>query len=58
MGYARSLTAFAVDHLLAAHGFACCHVVGDNTASIEMCEALGATRDDSRVVWRILLWPQ
>jgi GNAT superfamily N-acetyltransferase len=57
-GYARSLAAFQIDHQLRAHGFACCHVVGDNVPSYTMLLGLGATKEPTPIVWRSLNWPR
>ena len=56
-GYARSLAAFQIDHMLGSEGFACCHVVEGNTASEAMVLGLGAKRDDMTYCWRSVLWP-
>jgi len=56
-GYARSLASFQIDHQLRSFGFACCHVVADNVASYTLLLDLGATQEETRVVWRALNWP-
>jgi hypothetical protein len=57
-GYARSLASFQIDHQLRQYGFACCHVVSDNVASYTMLQELGGHKDQTQIVWRILLWPK
>jgi hypothetical protein len=58
-GYARSLAAFQLDHVLRREGFVCCHVVGTNVASYSMLLDMGATREpDLEIVWRAVLWPK
>lgn len=57
-GYARSLAAFQIDHMLTMSEFACCHVVEGNTASEEMVLSMGATRDDVAYCWRSVRWPE
>ena len=56
-GYARSLAAFQLDHMLGLHGLACCHVIDYNTASMNMVQALGATCTPEPLVWRMIWWP-
>lgn len=57
-GYAKSLAAFQIDHMLRTEQFACCHVIQGNTASEEMVLGLGATKHDSPICWRMVLWPE
>jgi len=57
-GYARSLAAFQIDHMLGREGFACCHVVEGNSASESMVLGLGAKRDDTACCWRSIIWPE
>ncbi|MCB1216200.1 hypothetical protein KDL44_02335 [bacterium] len=56
-GYARSLAAFQIDHMLNAEGIACCHVVEGNTASEQMVLGMGAQRCDQPFCWRTVVWP-
>lgn len=57
-GYAKSLAAIQIDHMLEKEGFACCHIVEGNTASEEMVLGLGAQRDGTQYCWRSVLWPE
>jgi GNAT superfamily N-acetyltransferase len=56
-GYARSLAAFQLDYVLGREGFACCHVIDFNTASMQLCARLGATCREEPLVWRMVYWP-
>jgi len=56
-GYARSLAAFQIDHMLKTCGVACAHVVSTNVESESMMRSLGARRIHDPVVWRTLYWP-
>jgi ribosomal protein S18 acetylase RimI-like enzyme len=56
-GYARSLAAFQIDHMLARDGIACAMVLEDNTASQRLLESFGAERQAERVGWRLVGWP-
>ncbi|MCH7472902.1 GNAT family N-acetyltransferase [bacterium] len=56
-GYARSLTAFQVDHMLRHYGIACAHVISTNDASRRLLEGLGARMVDAPLVWRQVYWP-
>jgi len=57
-GYARSLAAFQIDHMLARDGFALCHVIATNTASQELLRGLGFTMVETPLVWRAVVWPE
>jgi hypothetical protein len=56
-GYARSLAAFQIDHMLKLDGIACCHVIDFNIASMSMVAGLGFSRLEEPVVWRVVFWP-
>jgi len=56
-GYARSLAAFQLDHMLARDGLACCHIIDKNVASMSMIRGFGAQRWEEPVVWRNVYWP-
>lgn len=56
-GYARSLAAFQIDHMLRLDGIACCHVIDFNIASMSMVASMGFKRLEEPVVWRGLYWP-
>ena len=56
-GYARSLAAFQIDHMLRRDGIACCHVIDYNIASMNMVAGLGFKRLEEPVVWRVVFWP-
>jgi hypothetical protein len=57
-GYAGSLAAFQIDHMLATSQFACCHIVEGNTASEDLVLGMGARRDDLAYCWRSVVWPE
>ena len=57
MGYARSLAAFQIDHMLAKDGIAVCHVIEGNTASQEMLRSIGFSRIEDPLVWRPVVLP-
>jgi hypothetical protein len=40
-GYAKSLAAFQIDHMLEKDGVACCHIISTNTASNELVKNFG-----------------
>lgn len=56
-GYARSLAAFQIDHMLARDGYACALVLEGNTASEQLLMSFGAQRLDERLGWRTIRWP-
>lgn len=57
MGYAKSLAAFQVDHMLHEFGVACGHVVSTNIASQGLMMSLNARRINEPLVWRSMYWP-
>lgn len=57
-GYAQSLAAFQIDHMLRREGIAVAHVVVGNTPSERMMESLGAQHSPGAFVWRALWWPR
>jgi hypothetical protein len=57
-GYARSLAAFQIDHMLKLDGIACCHVIDFNVPSMSMVAGLGFQRLEEPVVWRVVRWPE
>lgn len=56
-GYARSLAAFQIDHMLRRDGIACALVLEDNIPSQRLLESFGAERMEERVGWRLVGWP-
>jgi RimJ/RimL family protein N-acetyltransferase len=56
-GYAKSLAAFQVDHMLEHYGVACAHVVSTNIASQGLMMSLGSRRINEPLVWRTMYWP-
>lgn len=56
-GYARSLAAFQIDHMLKRDGYACALVLEENTPSQELLGRFGAERLAERVGWRTVCWP-
>lgn len=56
-GYAQSLAAFQIDHMLRRDGIAVCHVIDYNVASMALCAKLGAQFTPEPLVWRVLWWP-
>jgi len=56
-GYARSLAAFQIDHMLARDGVACALVLEDNIPSQRLLESFGAERMPEKVGWRLVGWP-
>jgi len=56
-GYAQSLAAFQIDHMLGRDGIAVCHVIDYNVASMRLCAKLGAQYTPEPLVWRVLWWP-
>ena len=56
-GYARSLAAFQIDHMLREYGVACAHVISTNMESASMMEMLGGRRIQETLVWRTVYWP-
>lgn len=56
-GYARSLAAFQIDHMLTKHNIAVCHVIEGNTASQELLRSIGFSRIEDPLVWRPVVWP-
>lgn len=56
-GYARSLAAFQIDHMLAKNVIAVCHVIEGNTASQEMLRSIGFSRIEDPLIWRPVVWP-
>lgn len=56
-GYAKSLSALQIDHMLERDGIACCHVIDHNTASMNLVAGLGAQVTPEPLVWRVLWWP-
>jgi len=56
-GYARSLAAFQIDHMLARDGCASALVLEENTASRQLLESFGAERLEERLGWRTIRWP-
>lgn len=55
-GYARSLAAFQVDHMLRIRGVALAHVIEGNTASQRLLMSMGAAHLDGEVCWRTVYW--
>jgi RimJ/RimL family protein N-acetyltransferase len=55
-GYARSLAAFQIDHMLKEDGIAHCFVLEWNKASQGLLTKLGASRVPEAMVWRHLGW--
>ncbi len=55
-GYARSLAAFQIDHMLALDGFALCHVIETNIASRTMLKGFGFKMVETPLVWRAVMW--
>jgi len=56
-GYAKSLAAFQIDHMLKRDGIACCHIIDFNTASMMLVKTFGAQRWEEPLVWRLVFWP-
>ena len=56
-GYARSLAAFQIDHMLGLEGFAVAHVIDDNVASMNLVASMGARHWEEPLVWRSVFWP-
>lgn len=56
-GYAKSLAAFQVDHMLQEYGVACGHVVSTNIASQGLMMSLNARRIHEPLTWRTMYWP-
>jgi len=56
-GYAKSLAAFQVDHMLRRDGIACVHIIQGNTASEELCSSMGFRVYGEPLVWRCMYWP-
>lgn len=51
-GYARSLAALQIDHMLKVDGIAWAAILGTNTASQRLVESLGAKRMEGQMYWR------
>jgi hypothetical protein len=56
-GYAKSLAAFQIDHMLHEYGVACAHVVSTNIASQGLMMSFNARRICEPLTWRAVYWP-
>lgn len=56
-GYARSLAAFQIDHMLRRDGIAYALVLEDNAPSQRLLDVFGAERLEEKVSWRLVGWP-